>query len=122
MSSALPVYLSVTQTIEHLGLRRSVICRRIRRGELPCLQFTPRIWRVEAQAVLPGAPHPLPPGPRVYSVSQLAALFSLPPEKVYHLIYRKILPCEHRGGRWVATRFALYRFILDNTVEGRREP
>lgn len=117
-----PAYLTVRETAQLLQLSDATVRRRVRAGELACLQFTPRLWRIEAAGLVPKARDPIPPGPARVDVAWLAELWRLNPKTIHRLARDGAIPAERHRGQWTIRRRALYRLVVDLTTGQHEEP
>lgn len=110
-----PAYLLPAEVAARMGIHRDSIVRMLRDDRLPGLQLG-RAWRIEAGALIEGAPDPIPDGAS-FSAAQLAAHWRVSPAHVRALARTGVLHWSGRSGRIGQTfgRRAVVRFIIDHT-------
>lgn len=113
----LHAYLDTAEAAELLGISQRAVYRKIRAHELPAMELSTRIVRVEAVAIDPTAPPPIPADlPPEVTLSFLAKLWrvSLPP--LLTLAGSGALPMQQVAGCWFMSRRAFLRFVNDRTT------
>lgn len=114
---AVAAYLTVGEAAVALGVADRTVRRRVMCLELPALVLAPSLIRIEAVALVPGAPPPIPEDcPVEITCAWLADHLRLHRYTVMQLAREKRIPMRMvPPGRWVMTRRELAGWLADAT-------
>ena len=111
-------YLDTTEAAGLAGTSPRTMLRRVEMYQVPALRLNGTLIRIEAIALDPTAPPPIPAVvPIEITIPWLAELWRVDGETLQQLARRGALPMFRRGGNgaWVMRRSRFYRFVVENT-------
>jgi len=110
-------YLDTGEAAELLGQHQRTVRRRAMLHEIPALQISPQVLRIEAVSLDPAAPPPIPPQvPAEITIGWLSKLWRVHPVTLTAMAGRGELPMEQIGGCWVMSRRQFLRFVNDHST------
>lgn len=111
-----PAYLTPDEAAGLLAVSRRTVLRRVAAGQLPALRVTARKVRIEARALVDGAPTPVPHCPVEVGTSWIARTFRVDSRVIRRLAESGELPMRRWGRHWLTSRAQLLTWINDRST------